>query len=298
MSVLVAGSLNVDFGVRVPHLPRAGETVLAPSYSVTPGGKGANQALACARAGASVRMLGALGGDPYAELLRASLAESGVDLGALQRVDAPTGAAFIGVTEGGENSIMVASGANALLAPEHLPDLAGASHLVMQLETPLATVTAFAQAARRAGVKVVLNAAPAHALGADLLACLDLLIVNEGELEAVSAAASLGGDLLARARGLRELGPQSVVVTLGARGCLAVTRGGPLSLPAFPVKVVDTTGAGDTFVGALVAFLAEGAPPKTALRAAGAAAALACTAYGAQPSMPRRAEIEALLRTR
>lgn len=298
MSVLVAGSLNVDLTVRVPHLPEPGETVLGSTYSVTPGGKGANQAVACARAGAEVRMLGAVGQDGYADLLRESLSESGVDLGPLRSVDVPTGAALIGVAEGGENSIMVASGANARLAAEHLPDLSGVSHLVMQLEIPLDAVTAYARAARTAGVRVALNAAPAQPLGTSLLADLDLLVVNEGELKTVSDAAGLSGDVLSRARGLQNLGPATVVVTLGGRGCLAVTDGEPLTLPAFPVTVVDTTGAGDTFVGVLIAGLSRGEELESALRRAGAAAALACTKAGAQPSMPTRAEIEAFLGAR
>ncbi len=298
MSVLVAGSLNVDLTVRVPHLPEPGETVLGPTYSVTPGGKGANQAVACARAGARVHMLGAVGKDSYADLLRTSLSDSGVDLGALREVDAPTGAALIGVADGGENSIMVASGANARLAPDHLPDLSGVSHLVMQLEIPLEAVTAYARAARQAGVQVVLNAAPARALGKELLTNVNVLIVNEGELKVISDAAGLTGDVLARARGLQNLGPSTVVVTLGGRGCLAVAGGEPLTLPAFSVQVVDTTGAGDTFVGVLIAGLTDGDELESALSMASAAAALACTRTGAQPSMPTRDETLSFLSAR
>lgn len=293
--ILVAGSLNVDFIVRVPHLAAPGETVIGADYTVSPGGKGANQAVACARAGGPVAMLGALGRDPYTELLRDSLRASGADLTHLLTLDGPTGAAFIGVSEGGENSILVASGANARLRSEHLPDLAGISHLVMPLETPLDTVRAYAQAARKAGVQVVLNAAPAQPLDRDLLGNVTLLIVNEGELRAVSDAAGLGGGVAERAAGLRRLGPEVVVVTLGAQGCLAIGPDEEQRLPAHPVTVVDTTGAGDTFCGVLVAYLERGAGLRAALQAATVGAALACTRAGAQPSMPSRAEIEAEL---
>lgn len=290
--ILVAGSLNVDFSVRVPHLAAPGETVIGADYTVSPGGKGANQAVACARAGGPVAMLGALGSDPYAELLRASLRDSGADLTHLLTLAGPTGAAFIGVSDGGENSILVASGANARLRPEHLPDLAGVTHLVMPLETPLDTVRAYARQASAAGVQVVLNAAPARPLDQELLANVNILIVNAGELRAVSDAAGLGGSVSERAAGLRQLGPEVVVVTLGAEGCLAASADGETRRPAHSVQVVDTTGAGDTFCGVLVAYLERGTELSEALKAATVGAALACTKAGAQPSMPSRAEIE------
>lgn len=288
--VLVAGSANLDFVTRVPHLPAPGETVLGPGFTTAPGGKGANQAVACARAGGQVAFLGALGDDSFAEPLLASLRESGVQDWTV-RVPAPTGAAFISVAQTGENCITVASGANARLAPEHLPQLRGLSWLALQLEVPLAAVQAYARAARSAGVRVLLNAAPAASLPPALLADVDLLVVNAGELAALAGPGALDERLAA----LRARGPETVVVTLGAAGAQALDAGGLRHVPTFPVPALDTTGAGDTFVGVLLAALSEGAELEAALRRANVGAALACTRPGAQPSMPGRAEIDAAL---
>lgn len=288
--VLVAGSANLDFLTRVPHLPAPGETVLGPEYVTAPGGKGANQAVACARAGGAVAFLGALGPDPFAASLLASLRQSGVHDWTV-RVPVPTGAAFISVSEAGENSITVASGANAHLAPEHLPGLRGLTHLALQLEVPLPTVGAYARAAKEAGLEVVLNAAPAAPLPADLLAAVDLLMVNEGELTALAGPGEPADQLAA----LSARGPHTVIVTLGARGAGAWHAGELLRVPGHPVRALDTTGAGDTFAGVLLAALSEGKSLGAALRRANVGAALACTRPGAQPSMPARAEIEAAL---
>lgn len=288
--VLVAGSANLDFVTRVPRLPAPGETVLGAGYVTAPGGKGANQAVACARAGAAVAFLGALGEDPFAVPVLDSLRESGVHDWTV-RVPAPTGAAFISVSETGENAITVAAGANAHLAPEHLPGLHGLTWLALQLEVPLATVTAYARAARAAGVRVALNAAPAQALPPDLLAAVDLLIVNEGELAALAGP----GERAAQLAALGARGPRTVIVTLGAAGAWAWDAGELRRVPGHPVQVLDTTGAGDTFAGVLIAALSEGRPLGAALRRANVGAALACTRPGAQPSMPARAEIEAAL---
>lgn len=289
--ILVAGSVNVDFGVPVPHLPAPGETVLGASYALTAGGKGANQALAAARAGGRVAFLGAVGEDDFATLGLASLAAAGVELRHVRRRDAPTGAAFISVAPDGENVITVALGANAWLAPADLPVLEGFTHLLLQLESPLPTVVAYARAARSAGLQVVLNAAPAQPLPPELLAAVDLLVVNEGELAAIAGPGATS-DLL---REVAARGPATVIVTLGARGSLTLHEGELLALEAPVVQVVDTTAAGDTFTGVLVAWLAAGRSLRAALRAATAGAALACTGRGAQPSMPGRAAIEALL---
>ena len=295
--ILVAGSANIDFVTRVQHIPAPGETVLGGSYSVSGGGKGANQAVACARAGGKVAFLGALGHDPFADTLRQSLRESGVqDLSVPLAL--PTGAAFISVSEAGENAITVASGANAGLLPNMLPELTGFTHLVMQLEIPLSTVLACAQAARTAGVKVILNAAPAADLPPELPGSVDLLVVNEGELASLVGP----GERHEQLRRAARLGPAQVIVTLGAKGSLALDSLAPngeafVTVPARRVAVLDTTGAGDTYVGALVASLSGGALLPGAMRFAGTAAALACTRPGAQPSMPTRAEIEAALLT-
>ncbi len=290
--VLVVGSANLDFVVRAPHIPAAGETVLGHGFSTYPGGKGANQAIAAARGGgAATQLLLGLGNDPYAGPLEASLRAAGVRLHIVRDSTRPTGTAFICVDDAGENAISVAPGANLALAPEHLPALDGIGVLLLQLETPLASVTAYARAGQAAGVVVALNAAPAQALPADLLDAIDLLIVNEGELAAVSGIAA---DRDAALTALAALGIATVVVTLGAAGALALDNGRMLRVPAFPVEPVDTTAAGDTFCGALVAALARRTPLAAALREASAAAALACTRVGAQTSIPARAEVLAL----
>ncbi len=298
--VLVAGSANVDFVVRAAHIPAPGETVLGSQFQTFPGGKGANQAVACARAGgAPTAMLLALGRDAFAATLTDSLGRAGVHMHTVHSAAQPTGTAFICVSDDGENAITVAPGANLDLLPEHLaqhmPSLQGVSHLLMQLETPLPTVLAYAQAARSNGIQVVLNVAPAQALAPALLNLVDILVVNEGELAVLTSAHSTLEDQL------MQLQAPCVVVTLGSAGCLARVRDaqGNSTLhkqAAWPVAVVDTTAAGDTFCGALVAALAgewAGAPQGSALsslpqalRQASAAAALTCTQLGAQSSIP------------
>lgn len=295
MTILVAGSANLDFVVLVHHVPAPGETVLGRSLQTYPGGKGANQAIACARAGgADTRMLLALGSDAYALPVEASLREAGVALHVLRSTDQPTGTAFIGLADDAENAIIVAPGANAALRAEDLPSLDRVSHLLLQLETPLATVAAFARQARAAGVRVVLNAAPAQSLPADLLANIDLLIVNEAELGVVAGDPGADGDDDLAAR-LARVAVPTVIVTLGALGCVARTGATMLHQPGFAVEPLDTTAAGDTFCGALVAAISQGDALAQALRRACAAAALACTRMGAQPSIPLRAEVDAFL---
>lgn len=286
--ILVAGSANLDFVVRAPHIPGPGETVLGQDFKTYPGGKGANQAVACARAGgAATHMLLAVGQDAYAGPLLDSLNNAHVSLHKVLAHDQPTGCAFICVADNAENAITVAPGANQTLQSQHLPDLAGFSHLLMQLEIPLATVIAYAQAARAQGVKVILNAAPAQPLPDELLDVLDMLIVNEGELAALVAnPGSVAENLL-------QLQVPAVVVTLGQRGCLARLSGEFFVQPAFSVSATDTTGAGDTFCGVLVAALDQGESLTDALRQASAAAALACTKPGAQSGMPTQTEVQA-----
>jgi len=289
-TVLVAGSANLDFVVRAAHVPAPGETVLGREFRTFPGGKGANQAVACARAGgADTQMLLALGADDFAKPIEASLNDAGVLLHAVRDAQLPTGTAFICLSDDAENAITVAPGANMALLPEHLPALDGVQWLLLQLESPLASVQAYAAAARAAGVKVALNAAPAQVLPAELLAQLDMLIVNEGELAVVA------GNPPDLATGLARLDVPCVIVTLGARGCLARIDGQILVQPAFSISPLDTTAAGDTFCGTLVALLARGEPLQQALLAASAASALACTRLGAQSSIPEHAEVQALL---
>ncbi|MBK9237380.1 MAG: ribokinase [Rhodoferax sp.] len=290
--ILVAGSANLDFVVRASHIPAPGETVLGHDFQTFPGGKGANQAVACARSGAATtHLLLALGSDAFATPIEASLRDAGVHLHTVRASGLPTGTAFICVSDQAENAITVAPGANNALRAGDLPALAGFSHLLLQLETPLDTVAAYAKMARAQGVTVVLNAAPARALPADLLAVVDVLVVNEGELTTLSP---LPGTL---AQKLERLGVPCGVVTLGARGCCAHQGGRWWLQPGFAVNALDTTAAGDTFCGTLTAALSRHESLAGALRQASAAGALACLRLGAQSSMPTQAEVDAFLQT-
>ncbi|MFN3513659.1 MAG: ribokinase [Phenylobacterium sp.] len=279
IAIDVVGSINLDLVASGARLPAPGETVTGATLARHPGGKGANQALAAARLGATVRMFGRVGADPFAEEALALLRAGGVDLAGVG-VDpaAPTGVALIAVSPEAENQIVVAPGANAACEPKHLPERFDGA-LICQLELPVETVAA---AAARATGLVVLNLAPAAPVPEALLARADLIVVNETE------AAFYGSAL----EGTQAL----VALTLGARG--AVLRRGRSDLArAEPPRItpVDTTGAGDAFVGALAVALAEGQPHGRALAFACAAGAAAATRPGAQPSLPLRREVEALM---
>lgn len=294
--ILVAGSANLDFVVRAEHIPAPGETVLGQDLRTYPGGKGANQAVASARAGGvATHLLAAFGNDAYATPLQASLRQAQVYLHAVHCSDRATGTAFICVSSEGENAITVAPGANLALCAEHLPALKGFSHLLLQLETPLETVVAYARAARDAGLCVALNAAPAQALPPALLNCLDLLLINETELTHVSGQTAQGAPSDSIVECLQRLPVPVVVVTLGALGCIARYQGELLLQTAFAVQPVDSTGAGDTFCGCLCAQLSQGQSMADAMRYASAAAALACTRAGAQSSIPEASEVRAFL---
>jgi ribokinase len=289
--ILVAGSANLDFVVRASHIPLPGETVLGRDFKTFPGGKGANQAVACARAGGvKTHFLSAMGSDAYADLITQSLTDAQVELHTVRTSEQPTGCAFICLSDDAENAITVAPGANNLLAPEHIPPLAGFSHLLMQLETPLPTVMAFAQAAKAQGVQVVLNAAPAASLAPELLALVDVLVVNEGEL------ATLAQHHGSVAECLEHIKVPTVVVTLGHRGCCARHLGQLVLHTAYTIVPVDTTAAGDTFCGTLVAALSRGFALEQALGHASAAGALACTQLGAQTSVPHHDEVALLMK--
>ena len=291
LMILVAGSANLDFVVRANHIPAPGETVLGFDFKTFPGGKGANQAVACARAGgATTQMVLGLGADAFAEPLEGSLNEAGVQLHVKRVAGQPTGTAFICVSDDGENAITVAPGANNALAAQDLPSLAGVSHLLLQLETPLATVIAYAKAAKAQGAAVALNAAPAQPLPAELLSAIDILMVNEGELAAIS---NHNGNVT---ECLERIDVPCVVVTLGSQGALARTDGQIFKQSAFPVTPVDTTGAGDTFCGVFVAALSQGQSVPMAMRVACAAGALACTRPGAQSSIPTQPELKTFLK--
>ena len=287
-SVIVVGSANVDQVFRVERIPSPGETVLSTGFSTARGGKGQNQAVAAARAGAPTAFIAALGDDAFGSDTRAGLIDDGVDVTGVRSLDAATGTALIAVDSVGENTIIVEAGANRLLVDLQSADaaaIAASSVLAMQLEIPLETVIAAARIARAADTTVMLNAAPIRDLPAELLSSLDILVVNEHE------ASHLAGE-----RDWRELTEQVpvVVVTLGSEGALLLRRGSDeVRLAAPSVHAVDATGAGDTFCGAFAAGLAEDMELEQALRFAVTAASLSVQSYGAVPSIPLRAEIDA-----
>lgn len=299
--IVVAGSLNVDYVVTVSRHPAPGETMLGSNYARHLGGKGANQAVAAARAGAAVRMIGCVGSDADGEALRRALEVEHVDVRGLRRADAPSGAAFITVDRAGQNAIVVAPGANALLTPDAIAPLLfeGARVVIVQLEIPAPAVRAATRFGAEAGATVVLNAAPIRDLDPADLADVSVLVVNESEAASFAGrpAPRSPGEALALAAGLRSRVP-AVVVTLGDQGAVWSDGKETFHAEAFAVPVVDTTGAGDAFVGVLGAALAEGKPPHEAMRFASAAGALATTKRGAQEGMPHRADVLALLAQR
>lgn len=287
--VVVLGSANMDLVATAPALPRPGETVLGHGFATVPGGKGLNQAVAAARAGARTAFIGAVGEDAFGEQLKDALATDGVDVSGLREAPGASGVALIMVEDGGENSIVVAPGANATvdgLTDADLTLLSGARVLLCQLEVPESAIVAAGKAA--GDTLVILNAAPARALSAELLGGVGLLVVNEVE------AAMLSGWDAEPVTALLRVVPK-VVVTLGGSGCrYADSDGNRVSVPAPKVSVVDTTGAGDCFTGALATAIAEGRPMEEALRWATAAGALAVQKAGATTSLPRREDIDQL----
>lgn len=285
--VLVIGSANADLVVSAERRPSGGETVLGGDTIVLPGGKGANTAVAAAKLGADVALLGAIGDDAYGRLLTESLREAGVHTELLHTVDRPTGVAYITVTPDGENSILVSPGANSALEPSALEGApAGAKVMVASMEIPLPTVEHAVAVAAEAGVRTLLNLSPASEVSRQTLAALDVLLVNEHE------AGWLLGSGIEPAK-LLELGPRSAVVTLGARGALVITEDGTVEIASPKVEAVDTTGAGDAFTGGLAASLATGVTLETAARNAVRVAAISVTRRGAQPSYPSAAELAA-----
>lgn len=296
--VVVIGSINVDLVVAADHLPQPGETVLGSAFARHFGGKGANQAVAAARAGASVIMLGAVGQDPDGDASLAALEAEGIDVSRVDHMAAPTGVAIIAVAPDGENQIVVAPGANAAVAHDDalFDDLVDEtdgrpSVLLASLEVPMPTVVAAATRAARIGLRVVVNPAPAQPLPDVLLAAAPILTPNARELEAIAATSDLESGVAA----LLDRGAGAVVVTLGAAGALLAegTRRKPVR--GLQATVVDATGAGDAFAGVMAAWLADGRSLDDAVTAANAAAALSVTRAGAREGMPRRSTIEAAL---
>ena len=301
--VLVVGSANVDFTVAASRLPGVGETVSGGTLLVNHGGKGANQAVAARRLGAEVRFIGCVGDDASGRDIRAALRAEGIGVdGVMVTADAATGTALIVVDGEGRNQIVVAPGANWRLSAEHVgsraDDFAWAQVVMCQLETPLETLAVALAQARRRELVTMLNPAPVReGISDDIWRLVDYLTPNEGEAERLSGVAVRDArSAAAAAQALRERGVGTVIVTLGAQGSLACTAQGVVEVPAFTVTAVDTTAAGDAFNGALGAALAGRGALPDALRFASAAAAIACTRRGAQPSLATRDEVERLLR--
>jgi len=303
-TIVVIGSSNSDLIIRVPRIPRPGETLLGGTFMSAAGGKGANQAVGAARAGGKVAFIGRVGRDAFGDQAIASLRRDGVDVSRVFRDKlAPSGVALIFVARDGENSIAVAGGSNAKLSSADVRSAAGlirsAALLIAQLETPLATVAAAARAAVRAGVQIILNPAPARPLPNSLLKLISILTPNETEAEILTGVKVTDNAAAAKAcEKLRSRGVGTVILTMGARGAYLADADGQGLVPGFKVKALDSTAAGDIFNGALGVALAERKSLGDAVRFANAAAALSVTRLGAQPSAPVRAEIERFLRRR
>jgi len=298
--IVVVGSANTDLVVRVPTLPRPGETVIGGTFASVGGGKGANQAVAAARAGGQVTFVAKLGVDAMGDAAIAAYRADGIDVAHVTRDAAtPSGVALILVDEAGENSIAVAGGANDRLLPADVDRareaIAAADVLLVQLEVPLETVRRAVGLAREAGTKVLLNPAPARPLDAALLSGVTIITPNETEAALLTGRRDIGEhSAAAAAADLVALGPAAAVITLGSRGAFLAAAGTGLHVPPFPVRPVDTVAAGDVFNGCLAVAVAEGRGLSDAVRFAAAGAAISVTRRGAQDSAPTRHEIEAL----
>ncbi|TNF13271.1 MAG: ribokinase [Vibrionaceae bacterium] len=299
--LVVLGSVNADHVLQVPSFPRPGETLHGRNYQVIPGGKGANQAVAAARLKADIGFIACVGDDSFGINIRESFKLDGMNIsGVKMQPNCPTGIAMIQVSDSGENSICISAEANARLTAEAIePDLARireAKYLLMQLETPIDGIVKAAQVAKEARTNVILNPAPARELPDELLSCVDVITPNETEAEVLTgitvtndASAQLAADALHRK------GIEIVMITLGAKGVWLSQNGRGALIPGFRVQATDTTAAGDTFNGALVTGLLEEMPLESAIKFAHAAAAISVTRFGAQTSIPNRAEVDAFL---
>jgi ribokinase len=301
--VFVAGSINMDVVATADRHPRIGETVAGNAVLYFPGGKGANQAVSAAKLGAPTTLIGRLGKDAFGDQLRAFLGAQGIDLSFVRETaEAHTGTAIITVARA-DNTIVVVPGANALVdaADVAAPTLANGDIAVSQFEIPLPTIAAFFQRARAGGATTILNPAPALAFDRNLLDLVDILVLNETELGLLTKTELHDNDdharFVAAAKSLRTSRDQTICVTLGKRGALALLGGEPLIVPGRMVSAVDTTGAGDCFVGALAAQLARGAAMREALATANTAASICVQRMGAAPSMPTAKEVEAAAAT-
>ena len=297
--VVVIGSLNMDLVTRAPRLPRGGETLIGESFATVSGGKGANQAVAAARLGAQVSMVGCVGSDAYGEQLRGALLAEQIDCQAVSTVDDSSGVALIVVDDNSQNAIVIVAGANGALTAEVIDRfdavLQAADVIICQLEVPDATVGHALKRGRELGKTVILNPAPAsRPLPADWYASIDYLIPNESEAAALSGLPvdSLASAETAATR-LIAMGAGKVIITLGAQGSLFANGKGFEHFPAQKVRAIDTTAAGDTFVGGFAAALAAGKSEADAIRFGQVAAALSVTRAGAQPSIPNLSDVQA-----
>lgn len=302
MSIVVFGSINMDLVVRAPHIPIPGETILGSDFVMVPGGKGANQAVAAARLGATVQMVGAVGVDAFGSQLQQSLVAYGVDVTHVRQTNTASGVALITVDDKGENSIVVASGANMRLPADILDNLnhalTSARVVLLQLEIPLDMVITAAHLAKKCGVTVILDPAPApaHALPTELLHYVDIITPNESETLALTGIdPKTPANTTAAALRLHQLGVPTVIIKRGGNGVYWSNGTISSTLPAFVVPVVDTVAAGDSFNGSLATALAEHQPWSEALRFAAASAAISVTRRGAQQAMASRPEVENLL---
>lgn len=301
--IVVIGSINMDLVLRVPRMPLPGETLTGGAFRTIPGGKGANQAVACARlsgkvaaGGQQVAMIGCVGDDAFGATLRAALVGDGIiDSHIITLPGVASGIASILVDDNGQNSIVIAGGANDLLSPAHIDAakelIEQADIVVLQLETPMATVVHAIKLARSLGNTVVLNPAPAASLPAGVLELVDYLIPNEIEAAMLAGVSPDGADVQALAAALQKLGSDNVIITLGSKGVHAALYGGDFTFPAEVVQAVDTTAAGDTFIGGFVAGLASGMDEAEAIQQGQRAAAWSVTKPGAQTSIPHLHEL-------
>ena len=301
--LVVLGSVNADHVLRVPHFPRPGETLTGHSYQVVPGGKGANQAVAAARLGAAVSFIARIGDDAIGRQMKTGFANDGIDVSAVELDDKlPTGIAIIYVSDEGENSIGLSTEANGALdiamVKRHEAMIAGAHTLLLQLEVPLESVFEAAKLARSHGTRVVLNPAPAQPLSADLLALVDLITPNQTEAELLTGVKVTDEASAAEASArFHQMGIADVMITLGSQGVYCSNGQQQALIPGFRVEAVDTTAAGDTFNGALLAAELAGADFHSAVRFAHGAAALSVTRFGAQSSIPGKQEVDTFLQS-